>query len=52
MIYMCHLIQRDLKRERNLIMSDWQRFGFTSAHILNEGAAIIRSVDDLLGGLG
>jgi very-short-patch-repair endonuclease len=41
--------QRDLKRERNLIMSDWQRFGFTSAHILNEGAAIIRSVDDLLG---
>ncbi len=23
--------QRDLKRERNLIMSDWQRFGFTSA---------------------
>jgi very-short-patch-repair endonuclease len=39
---------RDLKRERNLIMSDWQRFGFTSAHILNEGAAIIRSVDDLL----
>lgn len=40
---------RDLKRERNLIMSDWQRFGFTSAHILNEGAAIIRSVDHLLG---
>jgi very-short-patch-repair endonuclease len=41
--------QRDLKRERNLIMSDWQRFDFTSAHILNEGAAISRSVDDLLG---
>jgi very-short-patch-repair endonuclease len=41
--------QRDLKRERNLIKNDWQRFGFTFAHILNEGAAIIRSVDDLLG---
>jgi hypothetical protein len=41
--------QRDLRRERNLIKNDWQRFGFTSAHVLNDGAAIIRSVDDLLG---
>jgi very-short-patch-repair endonuclease len=41
--------QKDLKRDRNLIMSDWQRFGFTSAQLLNEGATIIKSVDSLLG---
>jgi very-short-patch-repair endonuclease len=40
--------QKDLKRDRNLIMSDWQRFGFTSAQLLNEGAKIIKSVDSLL----
>jgi len=40
--------QKDLKRDRNLIMSDWQRFGFTSAQLLNEGATIIKSVDSLL----
>jgi very-short-patch-repair endonuclease len=41
--------QKDLKRDRNLIMNNWQRLGFTSAQILNEGAVIIRSVDTLLG---
>jgi very-short-patch-repair endonuclease len=41
--------QKDLKRDRNLILDDWQRLGFTSAHLRNEGAAIIRSADKLLG---
>jgi very-short-patch-repair endonuclease len=41
--------QRDLKRERTLILDNWQRLGFTSAHLRNEGAAIIKSVDALLG---
>jgi very-short-patch-repair endonuclease len=41
--------QRDLKRERNLILGDWQRLGFTSAHLRNEGAMIIKDVDALLG---
>ena len=41
--------QRDLKRERTLILGNWQRLGFTSAHLRNEGAAIIKSVDALLG---
>ena len=40
---------RDLKRERTLILDNWQRLGFTSAHARNEGAAIIKSVDALLG---
>jgi very-short-patch-repair endonuclease len=41
--------QHDLKRDRNLILGDWQRLGFTSTHLRNEGAAIIKSVDTLLG---
>jgi very-short-patch-repair endonuclease len=41
--------QKDLKRERTLILDNWQRLGFTSAHLRNEGAAIIKSVDALLG---
>jgi very-short-patch-repair endonuclease len=41
--------QSDLKRDRNLILDDWQRLGFTSSHLRNEGATIIRSVDMLLG---
>jgi very-short-patch-repair endonuclease len=40
--------QSDLKRDRTLILDDWQRLGFTSAHLRNEGAAIIKSVDTLL----
>jgi very-short-patch-repair endonuclease len=40
--------QHDLKRDRNLILGDWQRLGFTSVHLRNEGAAIIKSVDALL----
>jgi very-short-patch-repair endonuclease len=41
--------QSDLKRDRNLILDDWQRLGFTSAHLRNEGVAIIKSVETLLG---
>ncbi len=41
--------QQDLRRDRYLILDDWQRMGFTSAHLRHEGAAIIRSVDALLG---
>jgi len=41
--------QKDLKRDRHLILDDWQRLGFTSVHLRNEGAAIIRSIDTLLG---
>jgi very-short-patch-repair endonuclease len=41
--------QKDLKRDRHLILDDWQRLGFTSVHPRNEGAAIIRSIDTLLG---
>ena len=41
--------QKDLKRDRHLILDDWQRLGFTSMHLRNEGAAIIRSIDTLLG---
>ena len=41
--------QKDLRRDRHLILDDWQRLGFTSVHLRNEGAAIIRSIDTLLG---
>jgi very-short-patch-repair endonuclease len=41
--------QKDLKRDRNLIIGAWERCGFTSVQILNEGALIIRGVDKLLG---
>jgi very-short-patch-repair endonuclease len=41
--------QKDLKRDRHLILDDWQRLGFTSVHLRNEGAAIIKSIDTLLG---
>lgn len=40
---------RDLNRDRLLIEADWQRFGFTRAQLLNEGASIITSADRLLG---
>ena len=33
---------RDLTRDRLLIEASWQRFGFTKAQVLNEGASIIR----------
>jgi hypothetical protein len=39
---------RDLARDRLLIEADWQRFGFTKAQLLNEGASIIASTDKLL----
>jgi hypothetical protein len=43
-------IQRsDLTRDRRLIEANWQRFGFTKAQLLNEGASIIASTDRLLG---
>ncbi len=40
---------RDLTRDRRLIEAGWQRFGFTKAQLLNEGATIIASTDTLLG---
>jgi hypothetical protein len=40
---------RDLTRDRRLIEASWQRFGFTRAQLLNEGASIIASTDTLLG---
>jgi hypothetical protein len=43
-------IQRsDLTRDRRLIDASWQRFGFTKAQLVNEGASIIASTDRLLG---
>jgi hypothetical protein len=40
---------RDLTRDRLLIEANWQRFGFTKAQLLNDGASIIASSDKLLG---
>jgi hypothetical protein len=40
----------DLTRDRRLLKAGWQRFGFTKAQLLNEGASIIASADTLLGG--
>jgi very-short-patch-repair endonuclease len=40
---------RDLTRDRLLIEAGWQRFGYTKAQMLNEGASIIASTDTLLG---
>jgi hypothetical protein len=40
---------RDLTRDRLLIEADCQRFGFTKAQLLNDGASIIASTDKLLG---
>lgn len=39
----------DLARDRLLIEANWQRFGFTRAQLLNDGASIIASTDKLLG---
>ena len=39
----------DLRRDRSLLAADWQRYGFTSRHLLNEAASIIRESDRLLG---
>ena len=39
----------DLARDRRLSAHRWQRYGFTSRHLLRDGAAIIRETDDLLG---
>lgn len=41
--------RQDLARERGLVLEDWQRIGYTSREILRGGAAIIASVDALLG---
>lgn len=40
---------KDLRRQRLLNAAGWERFGYTSRHLLDEGAAIIRQTDDLLG---
>jgi very-short-patch-repair endonuclease len=39
----------DLRRQRLLNAHGWERFGYTSRHLLHEGAAIIRQTDLLLG---
>ena len=39
----------DLRRDRLLLRSDWQRYGYTSRHLLNEAAAFIRESDETLG---
>ena len=39
----------DLKRDRSLLAADWQRYGFTSRHLLNDAAAFIRDADQSLG---
>jgi len=41
--------RRDLTRDRRLIEANWQRFGFTKAQLVYEGASIIASTDKLLG---
>jgi very-short-patch-repair endonuclease len=41
--------RNDLARDRRLVEIDWQRIGFTSTQLLNEGASIIAGVDRLLG---
>ncbi|MGI3780907.1 MAG: hypothetical protein ACRYG2_09020 [Janthinobacterium lividum] len=38
----------DLTRDRALLRADWQRYGFTSRHLLNEAAAFIRDADQVL----
>jgi len=35
----------DLKRDRSLLAADWQRYGFTSRHLLNDAAAFIRDAE-------
>ncbi len=39
----------DLSRSRALSRAHWDRHGFTSRHLLRDGARIIRSTDELLG---
>ncbi len=39
----------DLARERRLVEIDWQRVGFTSPQLLDEGGSIIAGMDRLLG---
>jgi len=39
----------DLRRDRSLLTEGWQRYGYTSRHLLNEAASIIREADQLLG---
>jgi very-short-patch-repair endonuclease len=39
----------DLGRDRRLVEIEWQRMGFTSYQLLNEGASISASADRLLG---
>jgi very-short-patch-repair endonuclease len=39
----------DLRRDRSLLAADWQRYGFTSRHLLHEAASLIRETDLLLG---
>ncbi len=41
--------RNDLRRDRRLVEIGWQRVGFTSSQLLNEGASILAGVDRLLG---
>ena len=40
--------EHDLTRDRRLLSNEWVRHGFTSTHLLRDGAAIIRDTDALL----
>jgi hypothetical protein len=39
----------DLARDRRLLETGWQRYGYTAAEVLRGGGAIIASVDGSLG---
>jgi very-short-patch-repair endonuclease len=41
--------EHDLERDRALLADRWERHGFTSKHLLRDGAAIIADADRLLG---
>jgi hypothetical protein len=40
--------QRDLVRERRLLAEQWERYGYTSVHLLNDAPEIIHSLDEVL----
>jgi very-short-patch-repair endonuclease len=41
--------RNDLRRDRRLVETGWQRIGFTSSQLVYEGASILAGVDQLLG---
>jgi hypothetical protein len=40
--------QKDLVRERRLLAEQWERYGYTSVHLLNDAPEIIHSLDEVL----